>query len=92
MELIRKKKNTKKFFAYQHKVSICVECSIYSDLAFVFYFGGSYREFVPRSVAKFVEQKNGSKCWGSGIAERWFSVPVWLYERLKGKSFYKVIY
>ena len=74
------------------KVTISAFSSDYSDKAFAFHFGKNQREFVPKSQVKFIENKNGGAEFGEGIASRWFSIPVWLVNRLQGINFYTVLY
>lgn len=69
------------------KVSISAFSSDYSDRAFAFYFGKNKKEFVPKSLVEFIENK-----FGEGIASRWFSIPVWLVNKLQGINYYTVLY
>ena len=60
----------------------------YSEKAYKFYFGNNNFEFVPKSQVTFIENSDGTLCFGEGIESRYFEMPVWLFSKLRGCEFY----
>ena len=60
----------------------------FSEKSYKFHYGKNLFEFVPKSQAKFIETIKGEEKFGTGIESRYFELPIWLFNKLKGKEFY----
>ena len=60
----------------------------YSEKAYKFIYANNKFEFLPKSQVKFVENSKGTAEFGEGVESRWFEMPLWLANKLKGIEFY----
>lgn len=70
------------------KITVSAYSSDYSDEVYKFHYGRNQFEFVPKSQAVFLETVTGETEFGEGIQSRYFEIPAWLANKLKGADFY----